>query len=132
MWNGSTLLYISNFQCLPECLAQLIHPPLDGRLAIDRRGGLDGRNAHLRLDHVERHLPGNRPGAERVAQPMRCRPGQAFALIGRQAGGPHSLGEPALDMLVKRLVANGRHRVQAARQQGRGGWCGLDRAQAAH
>jgi hypothetical protein len=112
--------------------SQLINAPLDRRPAIDRRGGLDRGMALLRLDHIERHLPSNRPGAKRVAQPLCCCPRQSVALIGRQIGGPHGLGQPALDMLVERLLAHRRHGIQAARQQRRARRRLLDRAQAAH
>ena len=102
---------------LLERLPKLIHPPLDGRPAIDRRGGLDRRMPHLRLDHIKRHLPGNRPSAKGVTQPVRRRPRQSFSLIGRQAGGPHRLCQPALDMLVERLVAHRLHRIHRAGEQ---------------
>ena len=69
---------------LIKSFSQLIHAPLDGRPAIDRRGGLDRRMPHLRLDHIERHLPGDGPRAKGVAQPVRGGALQAIAFINWQ------------------------------------------------
>lgn len=87
-------LCYASYHCdqLPERLAQLIHPSLDRRPAVDGGGGLDAGMPHLRLDHVQRHGPGNGPGAKRVAQPVRRRSGQALPLVRWQARGPDRFG----------------------------------------
>ena len=61
---------------------QRVDPAPDRRLAINGRGGLDGCMAHLCLNHVQRHLPGDSPGTKGVAQPVLRPPGQALPYVG--------------------------------------------------
>lgn len=57
-------------QLLIKRFAQLIRAALNWRTTIDVDGGLDAGIAHLRLDHIEGDLLGNRSRAEGVLQPV--------------------------------------------------------------
>lgn len=51
-------------------LSQFVHASPDRCTAINGRSSLDTGVSHLRLNHIERHVPGNRARAEGVTQPM--------------------------------------------------------------
>ena len=114
---------------LQKRLRQLIGPPPHRRPSIDRRRRLDARMPHLRLDDVKWHLACDRPCPEGVAQPVGRRARQLGTLVHRKFRGLHGFPNPSPHVLVQRLVADRRHGVGRARQQGRLGRRILEAAQ---